>query len=60
VKFSRRMGRVYPRAIQMVQSGLVQLDSLVTHRFPLERAPDAFAFQGRYHEGVLKTVITID
>ncbi len=57
VKFSRRMGDVYPRAIQMVASGHVALDPLVTHRFPLAKAPEAIALQSRYADGVIKAVV---
>jgi L-iditol 2-dehydrogenase len=39
---ARRMGDVYPRAIQLVQSGRVELRSLVTHRFPLSEVRAAF------------------
>jgi L-iditol 2-dehydrogenase len=52
----RRMGRVYPRAIKMVEAGQVDLRSLVTHRFPLERAAEAFELASR-REG-LKIIIT--
>jgi L-iditol 2-dehydrogenase len=38
----RRMKGVYLRAIQLVQRGVVDADSLVTHRFPLDLAPEAF------------------
>ncbi|CAB1063218.1 hypothetical protein D1BOALGB6SA_8001, partial [Olavius sp. associated proteobacterium Delta 1] len=32
----------YPRAIQMVQNGIVDVRSLVTHRFPLSEFKAAF------------------
>ena len=32
----------YPKAIRLVSSGLIDLKSLVTHRFPLAKAVDAF------------------
>jgi L-iditol 2-dehydrogenase len=38
----RRMGDVYPRAIQLVESGLVDVRSLVSHRFPLSDVRAAF------------------
>jgi L-iditol 2-dehydrogenase len=38
----RRMGAVYPRAIALVEQGLVDVSSIVTDRFPLEQAADAF------------------
>ena len=39
----RRMNEVYPRAINLAAEQRVDLTHLVTHRFPLERASDAFA-----------------
>lgn len=57
IRFCRRMGDVYPRAIKMVASGRVELDPLVTHRFPLDKAPEALALQSRYDEGVIKAVV---
>jgi L-iditol 2-dehydrogenase len=38
----RRMKHVYPRAIKMVEAGQVDVRSVVSHRFPLERAAEAF------------------
>ena len=39
----RRMKEVYPRALRLVEAGAVDVQSLVTHRFPLERVGEAFA-----------------
>lgn len=39
----RRMNETYPRAISLAASGRVDLTSVVTHRFPLASAPEAFA-----------------
>ena len=36
------MGHVYPRAIQLVTSGLIDIRSVVTHRFPLAEIDAAF------------------
>ena len=52
----RRMKDVYPRAIALVERGLVDVESLVTARYPLERADEAFAAAVK-REG-LKTVVT--
>jgi L-iditol 2-dehydrogenase len=38
----RRMKEVYPRALRLVEAGAVEVQSLVTHRFPLERVSEAF------------------
>ena len=40
---ARRMKHTYPRAIRLVQSGQLDLASVVTHRFPLEQGAAAFA-----------------
>ena len=38
----RRMKEVYPRALALVERGLVDMGALVTHRFPLEDVEAAF------------------
>ncbi len=39
----RRMNEAYPRAIRVVERAMVDVASLVTHRYGLEQAADAFA-----------------
>jgi L-iditol 2-dehydrogenase len=55
IKLTRRMKRVYPRAIRLVESGMVDVRPLVTHRFPLEEFDKAFSTAQR-REG-LKVII---
>jgi L-iditol 2-dehydrogenase len=55
IKLTRRMKRVYPRAIRLVESGMVDVRPLVTHRFPLEEFDKAFSAAQR-REG-LKVII---
>lgn len=57
IKLSRRMKRVYPRAIRLVESGMVDVRSLVSHRFPLEEFDRAFSIAHR-REG-FKVVIEL-
>ena len=42
LKLSRRMKETYPRTIRLVDSGLVDVASIVTHTFPLEKTDEAF------------------
>ena len=56
ILLSRRMKYTYPRAIQLVEDGLVDLRSLVTHRYQLSEYERAFQEAGR-REG-LKVMIT--
>ena len=53
---SRRMKFTYPRAIQLVERGLVNLGSLVTHRFSLDQGKQAFEVASR-REG-LKVMVS--
>jgi len=55
----RRMKHAYGRAIRLAQTGPVQLRPLVTHRFPLQRAAEAFALAAGYRDGVVKAVVEL-
>lgn len=55
----RRMKHVYPRAIRLVEQNPLDLTSLVTHRYPLVRAPEAFALNAAYRDGVVKVVVEV-
>ena len=57
LKFSRRMGNVYPRAIELVHSQLVDVDCLISHRFTLQQTADAFELQANETDGLLKSMI---
>ena len=57
IKLVRRMKHTYPRAIELVSRGLVDVRSLVTHRFPLSQAMEAFEVATR-REG-LKVIIEL-
>jgi L-iditol 2-dehydrogenase len=54
---SRRMKQTYPRAIQLAQHGRVDLQGLISHRFPLSRAAQAFALNAAYRDNVVKVII---
>ncbi len=47
IKLVRRMKNSYARSIQLVLGGAVEVRSLVTHRFPLEKTSEAFAVAAR-------------
>lgn len=57
IRMSRRMKSVYPRAIALVERGLVDVRALVTHRFPLEQAAEAFELVASLQDGVVKAMI---
>ena len=57
IKFARRMGHVYPRAIELVAARKVDVLSLVSHRIGLEEAPSAFRQLADGAPGMIKTLI---
>ena len=57
IKFARRMGHVYPRAIALVASGKVDVARLVTNRVPLSDGPEAFRQHAENVPGLVKTLI---
>ena len=54
-----RMKHTYPRAIRLVQTGMVDVKPLATHLFPLERIGEAFELVTGYEDGVLRAVIQV-
>jgi L-iditol 2-dehydrogenase len=59
IKLVRRMKHTYPRAISLVQTGMVDVKSLITHTFPLERIAEAFEMVAAYEDGVLRAIIQV-
>ena len=55
---SRRMKHTYPRAIRLAESGRVDLHGLVSHRFPLKKAAEAFQLNAAYQDNVVKVIVT--
>ena len=59
IKFSRRMGDVYPLAIQFLAAGKIDVRSIVTHRVGLEEAPGVFAALAKNSPGYGKVLIDV-
>lgn len=57
LRFCRRQNENYPEAIALVQEGRVQLDPILTHRFPAERAQEAFDLAERRAEGAVRVAV---
>ena len=56
--FVRRFNpRDFPRAVDMIASGQVEVASLITHRFPLDEITQAFQMLHTYSDGVVKSII---
>ena len=59
IKFVRRFCHDYPTAIELAASGRVDVKSMVTHTFPLDKIEDAFKIVEDYADGVIRAVIRI-
>ena len=56
--FVRRFNpRDFPRAVDMVASGQVEVAKLITHHFPLDEIAAAFGMLHSYSDGVVKTIV---
>lgn len=59
IKLVRRMKHIYPRAIALVQRGLIELRPLLTHEFSLEEVEKAFQLVEHSRDGVIKAIIRL-
>lgn len=57
IKNIRRQNGFTGKALLMLDSTLKNLSGLVTHRFPIERTPEAFDLAADYRDGVMKAVV---
>ena len=57
IKFVRRMGDDYPRAIDLVTSGRVNVRAIVTHRESLDAAPELFKALAQNQPSYVKALL---
>ena len=57
LQFQYRYANTWPRAIRLVESGVLDLGRLVTHRFDLEDAVSAFETSADVKSGAIKVMI---
>jgi len=58
--YVRRQIERVPAALDWVGSGRIDVTPFVTHRFPLERAAEAFELVSAYRDGVVKAMILME
>ena len=56
----RRQAHCTQKAIDLLYRGQVQMDSMVTHHFPMEETNEAFDLVANYKDGVMKAMITVE
>lgn len=59
MRASRRMKHTYPRAIHLAESGMIDLNGMVSHQFPLTQTPEAYALNAAYQDNVIKIIIDL-
>ncbi len=55
----RRQNHALQQTLDMLSSGRINVQPMVTHRFPLERTDDAFKLVACYRDGVMKAMIDV-
>lgn len=55
----RRQAHCTRKAIDLLAGGLVNMDGMATHHFPLEEIASAFELVSGYRDGVIKAMITL-
>ena len=59
IRFVRRMKHTFPRSLDLLQRGLVNLPALISHEFEFSAVPEAFVRAEKRSPDFLKTVITL-
>jgi L-iditol 2-dehydrogenase len=57
LQFIRRQVDCVEPALQMMNNGLINIDNMVTHRFPFTKTKEAFDLVSEYRDGVMKAII---
>ena len=57
IKMVRRMKHVYPRAIRLVETDMVDVMPVVSHLVALENIQDTFEMVAGYKDGVIRAVV---
>ena len=59
IRFVRRMKHTFPRSLDLLQRGLVNLPALISHEFEFSAVSEAFVRAEKRSPDFLKTVITL-
>jgi len=59
IRFVRRMKHAFPRALELLHQGWVNIPALISHEFEFAEVAAAFARAEQRGPGILKTVVTM-
>jgi L-iditol 2-dehydrogenase len=57
LQFIRRQVNCVEPALEMMKNGSINVDNMVTHRFPFQKTKEAFDLVANYKDGVMKAMI---
>jgi L-iditol 2-dehydrogenase len=57
VQFIRRQVDCVEQTLEMMRNGSINIDNMITHRFPFEKTKEAFDLVAGYKDGVMKVMI---
>jgi L-iditol 2-dehydrogenase len=57
LQFIRRQVDCVETALELMQTGMISIDNMVTHRFPFSKTKEAFDLVASYGDGVMKVMI---
>ena len=60
LQFIRRQVDCVEPALEMMKSGIINVDNMVTHRFPFNKTKEAFDLVADYRDGVMKAMIDFE
>ena len=53
----RRQNGSVEKTLKMIEDGLLDAKSMITHRFPFAKSMEAFGLVSTYKDGVMKAII---
>ena len=57
IQFVRRQVNCVEHSLELMKTGKIDISNMITHRFPFEKAKDAFDLVADYRDGVMKAMI---
>lgn len=57
LQFIRRQVGCVEDSLEMMKNGIINIDNMITHRFPFDRTKEAFDLVAGYRDGVMKAMI---
>jgi len=59
IQYIRRQNHCVQTALDLIETGEVNVDFMITHHFPLEQTKKAFDLVAGYRDGVIKAIISV-